>query len=66
MQTIYKVFLILFVIFIGFNLYAIDWSLGFMHEENAKFLLSMSAAIIGLILVFVLNTWSKLGGRKDV
>ena len=64
MQTLYKIFLVLFVIFIGFNLYVIDWNLGFMHEENAKFLLSASAGIVGLILVFVLNTWSKLGVKS--
>ncbi len=64
MQTFYKVFLVLFVIFIGFSLYAIDWNLGFMHEENSKFVLSLAAGIIGLILVFVLNTWSKLSVKK--
>ncbi len=64
MQTLYKVFLVLFVIFIGFSLYAIDWNLGFMHEENSKFVLSLAAGILGIILVFVLNTWSKLSVKK--
>ena len=64
MQKFYKIFLVLFVIFIGFNLYVIDWQLGFMHEENSKFILSIAAGIIGLILVFVLNTWSKLATKK--
>lgn len=64
MQTFYKIFLVLFIIFIGFSLYAIDWSLGFMHEENTKFVLSIAAGIIGIILVFVLNTWSKLVPKK--
>lgn len=60
MQLYYKIFLVVFVIFIGLNLYATDWSLGFLHEENSKFVFSVAAAVIGLILVFVLHTWSKL------
>lgn len=64
MQTVYKIFLILFLIFIGFNLYVLDWDLGFMHEENSKFLLSAAAGIIGVMLVFVLNTWSQIGQKK--
>lgn len=64
MRNIYKIFLVLFVIFTGFSLYAINWDLGFMHEDNAKFILSLSAGILGIILVFVLNTWSKLEAKK--
>ncbi|AZI34202.1 hypothetical protein [Kaistella carnis] len=64
MQLFYKVFLALFVIFIGFNLYVMDWDLGFWHEENAKFILSMSAAVLGIIVVFVLNTMSRLSSAK--
>lgn len=64
MQTIYKVFLVLFIIFIGFSLYAVEWDLGFMHEENSKFLFSLAAGIIGLILVFVMDTWSRISSKK--
>lgn len=60
MQLYYKIFLVLFLVFIGVNLYAIDWSLGFLHGENTKFIFSISAAIIGLILVFVMHNWRKL------
>lgn len=60
MQTFYKIFLVLFIVFIGFNLYAVDWQLGFMHPENSKFLLSASAGVIGIFVVFILNTWSRL------
>ena len=60
MKTIYKVFLVLLVIFIGFNLYAIDWSLGVMADENAKFLFSLGSGLIGIFLVFILDTWSRL------
>lgn len=63
MQIFYKIFLVLFVIFIGFNLYVMEWNLGFWHEENAKFILSVSAAIIGIIVVFVLHTMSKLSKK---
>lgn len=64
MKTVYKIFLVLFVVFIAVNLYAIDWGLGFMDEENTKFLFSIAAAVIGLILVFVLNTWSRLAEKN--
>lgn len=64
MQTFYKIFLALFLIFIGFNLYVIEWDLGIMHEENSKFILSLSAAVIGIILLFAMNTWSKLNVKK--
>lgn len=64
MQHFYKIFLVLFVIFIAFNLYMMEWDLGFWHEENSKFILSMSAGILGIIVVFVLNTMSKLGAPK--
>lgn len=60
MQKFYKVFLILFIVFIAVNLYAFDYQLGFFHEENIKFLFSIGSAVVGLILVYVLNTWSKL------
>ena len=64
MQNVYKIFLVLFVLFIGFNLYSLDWNLGFLHQDNTKFILSIVASLLGLILVFVLNTWSKLPSRK--
>lgn len=64
MQNVYKIFLVLFVLFIGFNLYSLDWNLGFLHQDNTKFIFSIVASLLGLILVFVLNTWSKLPFRK--
>ncbi|HMU07889.1 MAG TPA: hypothetical protein PKC37_08250 [Kaistella sp.] len=64
MQLFYKIFLALFVIFIGFNLYVMEWDLGFWHEENSKFILSISAAILGIIVVFVLHSMSKLSVKK--
>lgn len=64
MQLFYKIFLALFAIFIGFNLYVMEWDLGFWHEENSKFILSISAAVLGIIVVFVLNMMSKLSARK--
>ena len=64
MQLFYKIFLALFIIFIGFNLYVIDWKLGFWNEENAKFIFSGSAAILGIIILLVLNMMSKLAAKK--
>lgn len=64
MQLFYKIFLALFVIFIGFNLYRIDFSLGFMHEENATYVISLCSAILGIIVLLVLNMMSKLTVKK--
>ena len=64
MQLFYKIFLILFVIFIAINLYVIEWNLGFLAEENSVFLLSLSAAVVGIIVVFILHTMSRLGVNK--
>lgn len=64
MTTLYKIFLAVFIIFLGVNLYAIDWKLGFFNSENTKFLFSIVAAILGILLTFVLNTWRKLAEKK--
>lgn len=47
------------------NLYVMDWDLGFWDEENAKFILSMSAAVVGIIVVFILHNMSRLAGIKN-
>lgn len=64
MQRFYKIFLALFIVFIGINLYVIEWDLGFWDEENAKFILSMSAGILGIIVVLVMHTMSRLSLKK--
>lgn len=64
MQKFYKVFLVVFVIIIGINVYAIDFNTDLLSEENLKFVFSIAAGVIGLILLFVMNTWSKIGVRK--
>ena len=65
MTTFYKVFLVLFIIFLGINLYAIDWNLGFMHSGNNKFLFSIVASIIGILVTLVMNTWKKLSQKNS-
>ncbi len=64
MQRFYKIFLVLFIVFIAINLYVIEWNLGFWDEENSKFILSMSAAVLGIIVVFVLHTMSRLAVKN--
>ena len=65
MTTFYKVFLVIFIIFLGVNLYAIDWNLGFMHSDNNKFLFSIVASIIGILVTLVMNTWKKLSQKNS-
>jgi TRAP-type C4-dicarboxylate transport system permease small subunit len=64
MRKTYKIFLVIFIIFTGFNLYAIDWKSGITDKENLPFLISLSSGIIGLILVFVLHIWSKISSKQ--
>ena len=64
MKTFYKVFLVLFIIFIAINLYAIDWHLGFLNDENTQYMFSISAGILGIIVVYILHSWSKLAEKK--
>ncbi|MDL1914239.1 MAG: hypothetical protein FDW93_06940 [Bergeyella sp.] len=61
MRRLYKLFLVIFILLIGYNLLVIDWDLGFFHEENTKFVFSLSASVLGTVLVIVLDTWSRLG-----
>jgi uncharacterized membrane protein YhaH (DUF805 family) len=64
MQKFYKVFLVVFIVFIAINVYALDWQSEMMSEDNSKFVFSIAAAVIGLMLLFVMNTWSKIGVKK--
>lgn len=64
MKTFYKIFLILFIVCIAISFYAIDWSLGFWNDENTKFVFPIASAILGIIVILVLNTWSKLADKK--
>lgn len=64
MQLFYKIFLALYVIFIGFNLYMMEWNLGIWHEENSKFILSAAAAVLGIIIIGVMHNMSRLAVKK--
>ncbi len=64
MQKFYKVFLVVFIVFIAINIYAIDWQTDILSEDNLKFVFSIASAVIGLILLFVLDTWSRIGVKK--
>jgi len=64
MKTFYKVFLVIFILSTAISIYALDWQAGFFDEENTKFIFSISAGILGIIVVYILHTWSKLAERK--
>ncbi|GEN73724.1 MULTISPECIES: hypothetical protein [Chryseobacterium] len=64
MQKFYKVFLVVFIVFIAINLYALDWQTDLLSEDNLKFVFSIASAVLGLILLFVLDTWSRIGAKK--
>lgn len=64
MQKFYKVFLIVFIVIIAINTYAIDWNSDITSEDNVKFLISIACGLLGVGLLFVLNTWSKIGVKK--
>jgi len=64
MKTFYKVFLIIFIISIAVSFYAIDWQAGFMDDDNTKFIFSISSGILGIIVIYILHSWSKLAEKK--
>ena len=64
MQLYYKIFLVLFVIFIGINLFGINWSVGVLSDENTKFISSIALSLLGIIIIFVMTNWGKLVGKK--
>lgn len=66
MKKFYKVFLVVFIAFMAINLYAINWQLTdiLADEDNLRFVFSAAAAAIGLILLFVMDTWSRIGIKK--
>ncbi|KFF03727.1 hypothetical protein [Chryseobacterium luteum] len=64
MQKFYKVFLVVFIVFIAINLYALDWQTDILSEDNLKFVFSIASAVLGLILLFVLDAWSRIGVKK--
>ena len=64
MQRFYKVFLVILLVIIAVNLYAFDYRSEIMSEDNSKVVFSVATAIIGLILLYVMHTWSKIGVKK--
>ena len=64
MQRFYKVFLVILLVIIAVNLYAFDYRSEIMSEDNSKVVFSVATAIIGLILLYVMHTWSKIGFKK--
>ncbi|AKK71483.1 hypothetical protein HX13_05010 [Chryseobacterium sp. P1-3] len=65
MKKFYKVFLVIFIVFVAINLYAINWQTDILaDEDNLKFVFSAAAGIIGLILLFVMDAWSRIGVKK--
>ncbi|AZA84733.1 hypothetical protein C1637_18275 [Chryseobacterium lactis] len=65
MQKFYKVFLVVFIVFMAINLYAINWQTDILaDEDNLRFVFSAAASAIGIILLFVMDTWSRIGAKK--
>lgn len=64
MNRFYKIFLAILILTVGLGFYAIDWKLGFLNEENTTFVFSIAAGLLGIILVLVMNMWSKLAIKK--
>ncbi len=60
MQTIYKVFLVIFIVFLGFNIFAINYNENWMSEENSIYIFSIAASVFGLLCTYILHIWSKL------
>ena len=66
MQKFYKVFLVVFIVIIAINTYALSTNInsGLTSEDNIKFLISIACGLFGIGLLFILNTWSKIKVKK--
>ena len=62
----YKVFVVVFIVFVGINLYAIRWDMGMFHDENMKFVYSACAGFVWLLLSFILKAWANLAKKPSV
>lgn len=60
MSIIYKVFLGIFSLILVAALYFLDWTRLMDNPENEKLFFSIAAAIIGILIVFILNTLSRI------
>lgn len=64
MQMFYKIFVVLFIIFIGVNIYGINWNDGLLAEENSKFVFSIAVSLLGLMVIVIMNNWQKLTVKR--
>lgn len=64
MQRFYKVLLIILIIIIAVNLYAFNYQQPLFSEDNEKIVYSIAVGILGIILLYVMDTWSKVGLKK--
>lgn len=64
MQLFYKIFLVLFIIFIGINMYGINWNAGVLDDDNSKFIFSIAASLLGIIVIYIMSSWNKLIAKK--
>lgn len=65
MKKIYKVLLVLLVILVALSFYGLNWEAGIFHEENTKYIFSVASGIIGMVLIFVLDVWSRISTKKN-
>ncbi len=64
MQTIYKVFLGIFIVFGGLNIFAINYNESFTSEENSIYFISIVASLFGILCTYILHIWSQLKAKK--
>lgn len=64
MQLFYKIFLVIFAIFIVINVYGMNWNAGLLDDDNSKFVFSIAASLLGIIVVYIMSSWNKLATKK--
>lgn len=64
MKKFYTGLVVLFIVFLAINLYAIDYSIGWFSDANRVHLVAAGASLIGVIVLLVLMTMRDLSYRK--
>lgn len=64
MKNFYIGLAVLFIVFLGINIYAIDFSIGWFADENRVHLVAAGASLIGIIVIFLMMTMRDLSFRK--
>jgi len=45
-------------------MYGINWNEGVLADDNSKFIFSIAASLLGIIVIYIMSSWNKLVTKK--